>query len=105
MYWTNFKLLCLVILYDPQETDSRSAPVVIWLQGGPGSSSLFGQFELHGPYAAVANECGQVKVRRNPNTWVKKANVIYIDNPVGVGKTSECALIRLVYCHSWSHLR
>ena len=63
-----------------------SAPVLVWLQGGPGSSSLYGQFELNGPYRAVFDLCGNLRARVNPHAWAKKFNVIYIDNPVGVGK-------------------
>jgi len=61
------------------------APVVIWLQGGPGSSSLFGLLELHGPFTANYDENNNVKAVINPWAWSKKANVIYIDNPVGAG--------------------
>ena len=37
-------------------TDYRTAPVVVWLQGGPGTSSMFGLLEIHGPISAVFNE-------------------------------------------------
>jgi vitellogenic carboxypeptidase-like protein len=63
--------------------------VVIWLQGGPGSSSLYGQFELHGPYAAVYDRCGNVKAKLNPMSWITKVNMLYFDNPVGAGKSSK----------------
>ena len=75
-----------------QDADSSEAPVVIWLQGGPGSSSLFGLLELHGPFKAdyvfptIDNQNdGPVKAVMNPYAWSKKANMIYIDNPVGAG--------------------
>jgi Serine carboxypeptidase len=34
------------------ETDwkNENRPVVLWLQGGPGSSSLYGVFEENGPF-------------------------------------------------------
>ena len=62
-----------------------SAPVVIWLQGGPGGSSLFGLLEIHGPFQARFDENGNVHAETNPYAWTKEANVIYIDNPVGAG--------------------
>ena len=75
-----------------QDTDPSEAPVVIWLQGGPGSSSLFGLLELHGPFKAdyvfptIDNQNdGPVKAVMNTYAWSKKANMIYIDNPVGAG--------------------
>ncbi|CAL1686269.1 unnamed protein product [Lasius platythorax] len=53
-------------------------PLMIWLQGGPGSSSTaYGNFEELGPLDTDLNP-------RN-YTWVKNYNVLFIDNPVGTG--------------------
>lgn len=52
-------------------------PLVIWLQGGPGASSMYGNFEELGPLTLELEE-------RN-HTWVKHYNVLFIDNPVGTG--------------------
>lgn len=53
-------------------------PLIMWLQGGPGASSTgFGNFAELGPLDYYLNE-------RN-YTWVKDANVIFVDNPVGTG--------------------
>ena len=65
--------------------DPSEAPVVVWLQGGPGSSSLFGLLEMHGAFNANYDENMEVKAAINPYAWTKKANIIYIDNPVGAG--------------------
>ena len=67
------------------DVEPSDAPVVIWLQGGPGASSLFGLLELHGPFTANFDVSNNVKAVLNPWAWTKKANVIYIDNPVGAG--------------------
>ena len=67
------------------DVDPKTAPVVIWLQGGPGGSSLFGLLEIHGPIQSVFDGNGQTKAQVNPHAWTKVANVIYIDNPVGAG--------------------
>ncbi|CAL1686272.1 unnamed protein product [Lasius platythorax] len=53
-------------------------PLMIWLQGGPGSSSTaYGNFEELGPL--------DTDLKPRNYTWVKKYNVLFIDNPVGAG--------------------
>ncbi len=68
-----------------KEVDPADAPVLIWLQGGPGASSMFGLLEIHGPFQSVYDENKNVKAVPNSYGWPKTANVIYIDNPVGAG--------------------
>ena len=53
----------------------------MWLQGGPGGSSLFGLFAEHGPFNV--NEDHHLVPRAY--AWTKTHNVIYIDNPAGTG--------------------
>ena len=64
---------------------------MIWLQGGPGGSSMFGLFEIHGPISVI-QENGQTTGTLNPYSWTRKANMLYIDNPVGTGKLSRRSL-------------
>ena len=60
--------------------------MVVWLQGGPGSSSMLGLFEINGPISAELDEAsGKVIGKINPNSWTNNANMIYIDQPVGTG--------------------
>ncbi|KAI8854022.1 Alpha/Beta hydrolase protein [Chytridium lagenaria] len=56
-------------------------PLVIWLQGGPGSSSLIGLFYEMGPLSVSED----LKIGRNPDTWNKNYSMLFIDNPVGTG--------------------
>ncbi|XP_023334959.1 venom serine carboxypeptidase, partial [Eurytemora carolleeae] len=67
--------------YFPSEHEPDTSPLLIWLQGGPGGSSLFGLFTENGPFSVTAS--GKVKKRKN--SWTLTHNVIYIDNPVGTG--------------------
>merc|ERR1711970_610147 len=70
----------------PAEEDPENAPVVIWLQGGPGGSSMFGLLKLHGPIITTVDENNNLSgVAKNPNSWGRKHNMLYIDNPVGAG--------------------
>ncbi|EAR85734.1 serine carboxypeptidase family protein (macronuclear) [Tetrahymena thermophila SB210] len=61
-----------------------AAPTLIWLNGGPGSSSMEGAFFENGPYR-VLNISNQMVVEQNENAWTKNYNVLFIDQPIGVG--------------------
>ncbi|XP_071811456.1 probable serine carboxypeptidase CPVL isoform X1 [Apostichopus japonicus] len=65
----------------PAETNPSTAPILLWLQGGPGGSSLFGLFIENGPFSVTKD--GKLKERQW--AWTKKYSMIYIDNPVGTG--------------------
>lgn len=64
----------------------KDAPVVLWLNGGPGSSSLLGFVQEVGPL--LINATGGLM--DNPWSWTNKAHVFAIESPVGVG-FSYCA--------------
>ena len=68
-------------LYGAQTSDPSqrlSKPLVMWLQGGPGGSSTgFGNFEELGPLT--------VDLKPRNTTWLRAANVLFVDNPVGTG--------------------
>ncbi|XGW35221.1 hypothetical protein V3C99_018888 [Haemonchus contortus] len=68
--------------YIESENDPVNDPVVLFLNGGPGCSSLQGLFLEMGPLRV--NNYGET-VTRNPWTWNRYANIIYLDAPAGVG--------------------
>ncbi|KAL8558529.1 hypothetical protein ACOMHN_038853 [Nucella lapillus] len=65
----------------PAQKNAATAPVLMWLQGGPGGSSLFGLFVEQGPF--LINKDTKL-VPRNI-TWNGKYSMLYVDNPVGTG--------------------
>ncbi|KAL6969201.1 Serine carboxypeptidase-like 45 [Sarracenia purpurea var. burkii] len=63
------------------EIDPASKPLVLWLNGGPGCSSLgVGAFSENGPF----RPSGKVLVR-NEYSWNREANMLYLETPIGVG--------------------
>lgn len=65
---------------DKPETD----PVIIFFLGGPGVATLsIGLFGGLG--SLMADNPGNATLIENPNNWNKKANLLFIDNPTGVG--------------------
>ena len=58
-----------------------SDPVVLWLNGGPGCSSMEGFFAEHGPLHLNDDET----ISMNPWAWNMNANMIYMEAPIGVG--------------------
>ena len=75
----------LFFWFFPAENGNKSAPLILWLQGGPGSSSMFGLLKENGPFIADVDKNGHPFVRSNPFSWSAEHNVLYIDNPVGTG--------------------
>lgn len=70
----------LYFWYFPPFSKNEDAPVLLWLQGGPGASSLFGLFTELGPL--IARKDGFAKRKYH---WALNAHLIFIDNPVGTG--------------------
>jgi len=68
------------------EEDPMQAPTVLWLNGGPGSSSILGFLQENGP--VMMNASGLLM--DNPWSWTKAANLLALEAPVGVGY-SYCA--------------
>ncbi|KAH9368052.1 hypothetical protein HPB48_001048 [Haemaphysalis longicornis] len=72
----------LFFWFVPSLRDPRNSPVVLWMQGGPGTSSLLGFFSEHGPY--VLSPDGKKAQWRNL-TWAQRYSMLYVDQPVGAG--------------------
>ncbi|XP_054803617.1 serine carboxypeptidase-like 46 isoform X2 [Prosopis cineraria] len=63
------------------ESEPASKPLVLWLNGGPGCSSVgAGAFVEHGPFKP-----SEKVLQRNEYSWNKEANMLYLESPAGVG--------------------
>ena len=61
--------------------DSKSVPVILWLNGGPGCSSLDGLVYEHGPFRINATD--PTKLYRFDQTWAKVGHMLYLESPAG----------------------
>lgn len=74
-------MLTLCVGFFESRNDPAKDPVVLWLSGGPGCSSMTGLFFELGP----AKLTRDLKPVRNPYSWNNNASVIFLDQPVGTG--------------------
>lgn len=66
------------------QTDDNETPVVLWLNGGPGSSSMFGLFTENGPFF-INDDDDAASIRLNPHSWHTKFSMLFVDQPAGTG--------------------
>ena len=69
------------LFFEAQNKDPE-APVLIWFNGGPGCSSMLGFMQENGPYKL---ESGGTKFHPSDYSWNRETNVLYIEQPAGVG--------------------
>ncbi|KAM0949957.1 putative peptidase S10, serine carboxypeptidase, alpha/Beta hydrolase [Dioscorea sansibarensis] len=69
------------------ENNPKQDPVMLWLTGGPGCSSLSGlAFEI-GPmlFDLPGYQEGLPTLLYNPFSWTKFCNIVFLDSPIGTG--------------------
>lgn len=66
--------------------DKSSAPTTLFLNGGPGSTSVLGMLQELGPL--LINSTGGLM--ENPYAWTRHTNLLILESPAGVGY-SYCA--------------
>ncbi|OGM47807.1 hypothetical protein ABOM_003342 [Aspergillus bombycis] len=67
----------------PSANEPSTDPVILWLSGGPGASSVtFGALSELG---ACIYDSTAGKPKANPYSWHTNATVIFVDQPVNVG--------------------
>lgn len=73
--------------YFPPFTKCQEAPIILWVQGGVGGSSLFGLFREVGPLVVK----GHHELLERRYHWALNYHLLFIDNPAGVGFSyTEC---------------
>ncbi|CBI26903.3 unnamed protein product, partial [Vitis vinifera] len=71
--------------YDAQNPISplTQTPLVIWLQGGPGCSSMIGNFLELGPWRLNCDK--HLQLEPNLGAWNRIFGLLFLDNPIGTG--------------------
>lgn len=69
----------------------ESAPLTIWLNGGPGSSSMVGLFTEVGPCEVVQMSDGSYGTQSRMWGWDRSSNMLFIDQPNQVGFSYDTA--------------
>lgn len=69
------------VLCESQKNVAKD-PILVWFTGGPGCSSLAALLLENGPFV-FKPEKHELEV--NENAWNKRANVLYLELPAGVG--------------------
>ncbi|KAK2986939.1 hypothetical protein RJ640_009082 [Escallonia rubra] len=65
------------------EQNASNLPLTLWLNGGPGCSSVGGgAFTELGPFFPRGDGRG---LRRNSKSWNKASNLLFVESPAGVG--------------------
>src|SRR5262245_61938169 len=74
----------LYFWFFPSTNPNATEEIAIWFNGGPGCSSLSGLLTENGPFTW---EAGTLTPTQNPYTWVNLTNMLWVEQPVGVGFT------------------
>ncbi|KAL4472481.1 hypothetical protein ABPG74_018430 [Tetrahymena malaccensis] len=63
----------------------KNIPTIIWIEGGPGCTSMYGAFIENGPLHVIQESNTTFSFKENSFAWTNDYNVIYIDQPIGTG--------------------
>ncbi|CAI7743186.1 unnamed protein product [Closterium sp. NIES-53] len=71
---------------EPSRSLSES-PLLLWLNGGPGCSSMIGNFYEIGPWKVdiTDDDIDSLHLQKNPWAWNRRYGLLFIDNPIGTG--------------------
>lgn len=72
----------LFFWFFPSSNPAATDEIAVWFNGGPGCSSLSGLLTENGPFTWQAGTLAPVL---NPYSWSNLTNMVWVEQPVGVG--------------------
>jgi vitellogenic carboxypeptidase-like protein len=68
-------------------TPPAATPLLVWLEGGPGTSSFLSNFFQIGPYLLTASNGSSAAPRLTPNpyAWNRRFGLLFLESPLGTG--------------------
>ncbi|TAQ90651.1 hypothetical protein B7494_g1025 [Chlorociboria aeruginascens] len=67
------------------EGRQTTSELTIWLNGGPGSSSMIGLFTENGPCEVVEDAAGKLGTQVRDWGWDRGSNILFVDQPNQIG--------------------
>ncbi|XP_035667694.1 probable serine carboxypeptidase CPVL isoform X2 [Branchiostoma floridae] len=71
----------LFFWFFPALTDPDNAPLLLFLEGGPGATAMYGIFTETGPFYITEDS----QLTSQNVTWISAYSMLYFDSPVGTG--------------------
>jgi carboxypeptidase C (cathepsin A) len=56
--------------------------LIIWLNGGPGCTSLLGAFYENGPFTLKGMKNSTYNLESNPSSWNEIAHTVFVEQPI-----------------------
>ncbi|CAN6234713.1 unnamed protein product [Urochloa humidicola] len=69
-------------------TPPASTPLLVWLEGGPGTSSFLSNLFQIGPYILSSNNTSSpasFALAPNPHRWNRRFGLLFLESPLGTG--------------------
>lgn len=73
-----------VVSANNSDLSDQDKPLLVWLQGGPGCSSLFGMYTEIGPFT-ITEQNGTIKLLVNNYSYALDNHLLFVEQPIGVG--------------------
>ncbi|TMW62082.1 hypothetical protein Poli38472_009575 [Pythium oligandrum] len=70
--------------FEARVPNTPQTPLILWLNGGPGASSMTGLLTEMGPYRIT----GDGKLIPHAHSWTQLGHMLFFDQPVGTGYSS-----------------